>query len=46
MSHDNPFMAPCPTCDRDYWHDEDAWFYHVSMCEYEQEQDRQREEEE
>lgn len=40
------FCADCPHCDRYEFRDEDAWFYHVSMCEFEQQQDREREEEE
>ena len=40
------FHADCPHCDRDEFIDEDDWFEHVSMCEWEQEKDRERDEEE
>lgn len=40
------FCADCPHCARYEFADEDAWFFHVSMCEFEQQQDRDREEEE
>jgi hypothetical protein len=40
------FHSDCPHCDRYEFVDEDDWFEHVSMCEWEQDQDRQRDEEE
>ncbi|MBA1194863.1 hypothetical protein G7007_18725 [Pseudomonas entomophila] len=43
---DRDFYADCPHCDRCEFVDEDDWFEHVSMCEWEQEQDRLRDEEE
>ncbi|WP_298727454.1 hypothetical protein [uncultured Pseudomonas sp.] len=45
MSTDT-FTADCPHCDRYEFADEDAWFEHASMCEWEQEQDALRDEEE
>ncbi|MER0549753.1 hypothetical protein AAA536_16085 [Pseudomonas aeruginosa] len=44
MPDDEPFCADCPHCDRHEFRDEDDWFEHVSMCEWEQ--DRLRDEEE
>ncbi len=40
------FYADCPHCSQDEFDDADDWFEHVSWCEWEQEQDRLREEEE
>lgn len=40
-----PFYADCPHCERTEFNDEDDWFYHVSMCEFEQ-QERDLEDEE
>lgn len=42
----NKFMAECPHCERLEFADENAWFEHVSTCEWEQQQDSLREEEE
>lgn len=39
------FQGYCPHCDRHEFSDEDEWFEHVSMCEWEQEQEHPREEE-
>lgn len=46
MSRERNFHADCPHCNRDEFIDEDDWLEHVSMCEWEQEQDRLRDEEE
>lgn len=46
MHDPEPFYAECPHCDRHEFRDEDDWFEHVSMCEWEQEQDQLRDEEE
>ncbi|HBO5920154.1 TPA: hypothetical protein L4657_006096 [Pseudomonas aeruginosa] len=46
MHDPEPFYADCPHCDRHEFRDEDDWFEHVSTCEWEQEQDRLRDEEE
>lgn len=35
---DAPFYADCPHCARYEFRDEDAWFEHVSECEWEQQQ--------
>ncbi|WP_414863679.1 hypothetical protein [Pseudomonas chlororaphis] len=39
------FQAGCPYCERLGFADEDEFFYHVSMCEWEQQQDKLQEEE-
>lgn len=41
MISDKPardFHADCPHCERDEFIDEDDWFEHVSMCEWDQQQ--------
>lgn len=38
MSRERDFQADCPHCNRDEFFDEDDWFEHVSMCEWEQQQ--------
>lgn len=42
---DRDFHADCPHCDRYEFVDEDEWFEHVSMCEWEQQQNDLDEEE-
>lgn len=37
------FEAECQHCGRTSFHDEDDWFEHVSMCEWEQQQDDEEE---
>lgn len=32
------FYADCPHCERFEFRDEDDYFYHASMCEYDQQQ--------
>ncbi|MBU1330889.1 MAG: hypothetical protein KJ884_02060 [Gammaproteobacteria bacterium] len=46
MDEESIFYAECPHCERHEFSDEDAWFEHVSMCEWEQQRDLEREEEE
>lgn len=36
---DDPFYADCPHCERTEFSDEDDFFYHVSMCTFDQERD-------
>lgn len=46
MDEENIFYAYCPHCERDEFRDSDEHHEHVSMCEWEQDQKREREEEE
>lgn len=46
IDDENAFYSDCPHCDRNRFQDGDDWFEHVSMCGFEQVQERVGEEEE